>query len=129
MLSDPIADMLTRIRNAILCKHRYVDVNFSKINLSILSVFEESGFIFNFLTNDELRKIRVFLRYDRERESVITNLKRLSKPGRRKYSKWFDVPIFRRGLGISVVSTSKGMISGKKAKEEKVGGELICSIW
>lgn len=129
MLNDPIADMLTRIRNASRMKHRFVDVNLSKMNKAVLEVVKETGFISNYLVNDELKMIRIYLKYDQDRESLITNLRRVSSPGRRIYVKWTDVPVIRRGLGLSVVSTSRGVMSGTKAKKEKVGGELVCCLW
>lgn len=129
MLNDTIADMLTRIRNAIKMKHRYVDVFASKMNIAILAVIKESGFVANYLVNDELKMIRIYLKYDRERDSLITDLKRISSPGRRVYVKWAEVPVIRRGLGLSIVSTSRGVMSGAKARKEKVGGELVCCLW
>lgn len=129
MLSDPIADMLTRIRNSVQRKHRFVDVSASKLNASILAVLKEEGFIQDFIENKELRLFRVFLRYDFNRESLVSGLKRVSKPGKRVYVKACDVPILRRGLGTTVVSTSRGVMTGKKARQERVGGELICCVW
>lgn len=129
MLTDPIADMLTRIRNAMQRKHRFVDINSSRLNSAILNVLKEEGFIQDSIVNKELRKTRVFLKYDSNRESLINGLKRVSSPGRRVYVKAEDVPILRGGLGATVVSTSRGVMSGRKARREKVGGELICSVW
>jgi len=129
MLTDPIADMLTRIRNSIQRKHRFVDVNSSKLIKAILTVLKEEGFIQNFVENKDVRLTRVFLRYDQDKESLVAGLKRVSKPGKRIYVKWFQVPIVRRGLGTTVVSTSQGIMTGKKARQEKIGGELICCVW
>lgn len=128
-LSDPIADLLTRIRNAAQAKHRYVDVNLSKMKRSIVEVMKEAGFVENFLVNEEQRKMRIFLRYNKERQSVIHELKRESKPGVRRYVGYQEIPNIKLGLGLSIVSTPNGVISGKEAKQAKVGGELICTIW
>ncbi len=129
MLNDPIADMLTRIRNAALQKHRYVDVRASKLITSILSVMKETGFVLDFVNNENQKEVRVFLRYHLNKFSLIQGLKRVSSPGRRIYIGWQDVPVVQNGLGLAVVSTSKGVMSGQKAKNEKVGGEFICTIW
>lgn len=129
MLNDPIADMLTRIRNAALQKHRYVDVRASKLITSILSVMKETGFVLDFVNNENQKDIRVFLRYHLNKFSLIQGLKRVSSPGRRIYIGWQDVPVVQNGLGLAVVSTSKGVMSGQKAKHEKIGGEFICTIW
>lgn len=128
-LSDPIADLLTRIRNAAQAKHRYVDVNLSKMKRSIVEVMKKAGFVENFLVNEEQRKMRIFLRYNKERQSVIHELKRESKPGVRRYVGYQEIPNIKLGLGLSIVSTPNGVISGKEAKQAKVGGELICTIW
>lgn len=129
MINDPIADMLTRIRNAIQQKHRFVDVNRSKLILTLLSVLKETGFICNYVENPEERQIRVFLKYKENRESLINGLKRESTPGRRYYVNWKRIPIVRRGIGTAIVSTSKGVLSGTEARKQKIGGELICTVW
>ena len=129
MLNDPIADMLTRIRNAALQKHRYVDVRASKLITSILFVMKETGFVLDFVKSENQKEIRVFLKYHLNKFSLIQGLKRMSTPGRRVYIGWQDVPVVQNGLGLAVVSTSKGVMSGQKAKHEKVGGEFMCTIW
>lgn len=129
MLNDPIADMLTRIRNAALQKHRYVDVRASKLIVSILSVMKESGFVLDYVKNENQKEIRVFLKYHQNKFSLIQGLKRISSPGRRIYIGCENMPVIQNGLGLAVVSTSKGVMSGQKAKNEKVGGEFICTIW
>ena len=129
MLNDPIADMLTRIRNASLRKHRYVDVRSSKLIESILSVMKEFGFIQDIVVNQETKEIRVFLRYHMNRHALIRGLKRVSSPGRRAYVGWEEIPVIQNGLGLAVVSTSKGVMSGQKAKEAKLGGEFMCTVW
>ncbi len=129
MNHDPIADMLTRIRNAIEREHRFVHVLYSKININILNVLIEAGFIEKILVNEEGRLIRVYLKYTTERKPLINEIKRVSKPGRRIYAAAENLPFIRRGLGRTVVSTSKGVMCAEKARRENIGGELICSVW
>ncbi len=129
MLNDPIADMLTRVRNAAQQKHRYVDVRLSKQILFMLDVLVGDGFIQQYVVNDEKRLVRIYLKYDKSRNPFIQGLKRISKPGKRIYVKWDEVPIISKGLGMSVVSTSKGIMSGTNARKQHIGGELLCAIW
>lgn len=129
MIHDPIADMLTRIRNAIARKHRFVHVLYSKVNLNILKVFEKAGFIDRVIVSADGRLVRVYLKYTHDREPIIRDLQRVSKPGRRKYVGVNELPVLRRGLGKMVVSTSKGMMAAEDARKENMGGELVCSIW
>lgn len=129
MIHDPIADMLTRMRNAIARKHRFVHVLYSKVNINILNVLVEAGFIERILINNEQRLIRVYLKYTSDRRPMITKLKRESSPGRRRYVGATDVPVIRMGLGTAIISTSKGIMSSKNARKENVGGELVCSVW
>lgn len=130
-VSDPVADMLTKIRNASRAKHEKVDVSTSKMKLQIVKILKNEGFIKNFkkVTKDGLSYIRVFLKYDEEMMPVLHDLQRISTPGRRVYTGYRDMPRIYNGHGVVVVSTSAGVITGKKAAENKVGGELICSIW
>lgn len=129
MIHDPIADMLTRIRNSLARKHRFCDVLYSKINTNILNVIVEAGFVEKIIVNKEKRLIRVYLKYDFNRVPLITNLKRESSPGRRRYVNATNLPVLRRGLGKAIVSTSKGVMCSEKARKENVGGELVCSVW
>lgn len=129
MLNDPIADMLTRVRNAAQQKHRYVDVRLSKMIIYIIKVLEEEGFVNAHVINEDKRLVRIYLKYDKSRSSLINGLKRMSKPGRRVYVKWEEVPIIRRNLGLSVVSTPKGVMSGTNARKQRMGGELLCTVW
>ena len=129
MLTDPIADTLTRMRNAIAQKHRYVDVYYSKLIIAILSVLEQAGFIQNFLSSLERRRVRVYLKYDVKKESMIQELKRVSSPGRRIYAGFKEIPIIRNGLGVAVVSTSTGVKDGMEARNNRQGGELLCFVW
>ncbi|GAB4185941.1 MAG: 30S ribosomal protein S8 [Simkaniaceae bacterium] len=128
-VSDPVADLLTRIRNSKEAKHRFVDVKYSKLNLGILNVLKENGFIERFLASEEKYAIRVFLKYGKNRNSAIQGLQRISKPGARKYVGVNGIPDVYRGLGIAIMSTPKGVLDGKKAAEEKVGGEHLCNVW
>lgn len=129
MIHDPIADMLTRMRNALLQQHRFVDVRLSKLNSAILKVLLEEGFIQKFLTDEEKKIIRVFLKYDSNKQPLITTLRRMSSPGRRRYVGCEEVPIVRKGLGTAVMSTSQGVMNGKSARNKRIGGELLCCVW
>jgi small subunit ribosomal protein S8 len=127
--NDPIAELLTKIRNAKNARHRYVDISFSKIKVKILELLRHHGFVENFLVNEETHKMRVFLRYTRERESVIQDLKRTSTCGIRRYIGYRDIPRVFNGMGIAILTTPKGVIDGETARNLKVGGELICTVW
>lgn len=127
--NDPIAELLTKIRNAKGAQHRYVDLGFSKMKIKLLEIMKNHGFIENFLVNEEMRKVRVFLRYNRQRESVLQGLRRESTCGLRRYIGYQDIPRVFNGMGLAILSTSKGVIDGETARNLKVGGELICTIW
>ena len=127
--NDPIAELLTKIRNAKNAQHRYVDLNHSKIKVKILEILRNQGFIENFLTNDEKHKIRVFLRYTKNRESVIQGLTRISTCGLRRYIGYAAIPKVFNGMGIAIVSTPKGVLDGETARNLKVGGEFLCKVW
>ncbi|MFA5570506.1 MAG: 30S ribosomal protein S8 [Sphaerochaetaceae bacterium] len=131
-ISDPVADMLTKIRNASLAKHEKVEISISKMKLQIVKILKNEGYIKNFkkvVNKDGTSTIRVFLKYDEKQNPVLRGISRISTPGRRIYSGYRDIPRVYNGYGVVVVSTSSGVITGKKASEKKVGGELICSIW
>ncbi|MGD2169104.1 MAG: 30S ribosomal protein S8 [Chlamydiota bacterium] len=125
--NDPVAELLTKVRNASRAKHRYVDLALTKMNKSIVDILKEQGFIENFLVNEQKRKVRVFLKY-RQRNSLFSNLKRISSPGMRKYVGYSKIPRVKNGLGIAIVSTSKGVLDGESARHQKVGGELLCVV-
>jgi small subunit ribosomal protein S8 len=127
--NDPIAELLTKIRNAQLAQHVHVDIWVSKMKLSIISILKEKGYIANFLVNENKKKIRIFLKYNKSRNSVIRSLKRISKPGRRKYVSYDNMPVVLGGIGTAVLSTSKGVVDNEKAKSLKVGGEVLLYIW
>jgi small subunit ribosomal protein S8 len=130
-VTDSLADFLTRIRNASRAGHRYVDARFSNMNQNIASVLKETGFIDHFLVKNEdgIGTIRLFLRYGEGLKPVIQHLRKISNPGRRRYVRHDEIPIVRNGLGISIVSTSRGVLTGHEARKQKVGGELICHVW
>ncbi len=130
-MTDPIADMLTRIRNAIAANHTRVDIPGSKLKLEIARILKEEGYINNFVTKGEGTKyvIRIFLRYDAKGVSSITHLSRVSRPGRRVYVGATDIPRVLGGYGVIIVSTSRGLMSGKRARQEKVGGEILAQVY
>jgi small subunit ribosomal protein S8 len=127
--NDPIAELLTKIRNAKGAQHRYVDLSHSKMKVKILEILKGHGFIENFLVNEEDHKIRVFLRYTKSRDSVIHGLTRISKSGLRRYIGYAKIPRVFNGMGIAILSTPKGVVDGETARNLKVGGELLCTVW
>ena len=126
--NDPIAEMLTKIRNARAAQHRYVEISLSKEKLSIAKILKDEGFIDNFISSDERRKVRIFLKYN-ERKSVISGIKRISKPGLRRYVGYDKIPYVLGGIGTAILSTSKGVVCDRSARRLKVGGELLCLVW
>jgi small subunit ribosomal protein S8 len=130
-MTDPIADMLTRIRNAIAAKHARVDIPGSKLKMEVARILKEEGYINNYSTEGEGPKymIRVFLRYDTKGQSSITHLSRVSRPGRRVYVGSGEIPKVLGGYGVNIVSTSKGLMSGKRARAEHVGGEILAEVY
>ncbi len=130
MTVDPIADMLTRIRNGTRARHQRVDLPTSKLKVELARILKEEGYISNFkLVEEEKKKVlRVFLRYGTDGESVISTLERVSKPGRRLYVKSREIPRVLGGLGITILTTPRGLMTGKNARKARVGGELLCSI-
>lgn len=130
MLTDPIADMLTRMRNSIRIKAEKVDIPISKMKLEVAKILKEEGFIkaYKILKDRKQGILRIILKYI-ENESVISGLKRVSKPGRRVYVDRNKIPIVIGGLGIAILTTSKGVLSGKVCRRDGVGGEVICYVW
>ncbi len=130
-MTDPIADMLTRIRNAIAANHPRVDIPGSKLKMEVARILKEEGYINSYVTKTEGIKytIRVFLRYDAKGTSSITHLSRVSRPGRRVYVGSKGVPKVLGGFGINIVSTSKGLMSGKQARKENIGGEILAEVY
>ena len=130
-MTDPIADMLTRIRNAINRRHASVDIPHSKMKESIARILQDEGFIqrYELVPDGRFQVIRVHLKYAEGRRPVLTHLKRLSTPGRRLYAGSAQIPRALGGMGIVIVSTPRGVLTGTRARREKVGGELICEVW
>ncbi len=131
VMTDPIADMLTRIRNATMVNKKTCDVPFSKLKKALANVLKQEGFILGYdirLVNNR-KMIRFYIKYAGEKDPVIRGLRRESTPGRRKYVGHRDIPYVFDGLGVNIVSTSKGLMTGSEAKRRKLGGELICSVW
>lgn len=132
MSQDPIADMLAKIKNACHARHDKVDIPLSKTKLEMIKIFKNEGFIKNFkiIEGKSFNLIRIFLKYTDQNEPVIEELKRVSKQGRRMYSAAKEIPRILNGLGVVIISTSKGITTGKKAREEwNVGGEILCYVW
>ncbi|MDD2496024.1 MAG: 30S ribosomal protein S8 [Tissierellia bacterium] len=131
VMTDPIADMLTRIRNANHAKHEFVDIPASRIKKEIANILLEEGYIKGFDVIDDAKQgiIRVELKYQPNKERVITGIKRISKPGLRVFVNKDETPKVLGGLGIAIISTSKGILTDKKARVQGVGGEVICYVW
>jgi small subunit ribosomal protein S8 len=131
MLTDPIADMLTRIRNAAMIKAEKVDIPASRMKLDIAKIMKEEGFIraYKILKDKKQGILRITLKYTQDSGPVISGLKRISKPGRRVYVDKDAIPVVLAGVGISVLSTSRGVLGDKACRREKVGGEVLCHIW
>ena len=137
-MTDPIADMLTRIRNAVSAKHTRVDMPASRIKADIARILQDEGYIQGFKLLDEangakttalVKTLRLFLKYGPHGEKVITGVERISRPGRRVYFGRDDVPVVLAGLGTSILTTSRGVMTGREAVKAGVGGEVLCNIW
>jgi small subunit ribosomal protein S8 len=132
MQTDPIADFLTRLRNATAAKHLRVDLPVSKLKIEIARILKEEGYISTYKMVDENKghkTLRVFLKYTPDRRSVITGMKRISKPGQRCYLGAGDIQPVVGGLGISILTTPKGLMTGRSARKAKLGGEILCEVW
>lgn len=131
MISDPIADMLTRIRNAMSARHAKVDVPGSKLKLELARILKDEGYILNYKLAEEGSKkvIKIYLKYTAGNQPVISKLERISKPGCRVYVGASDIPRILGGMGINILTTPKGVMTGKTARKEGVGGELLCTVW
>jgi small subunit ribosomal protein S8 len=131
VMTDPIADMLTRIRNGNMVGHEKIDIPGSKIKLAIAQILKEEGYVRDaeFIPDTKQGTIRVYLKYGPNSERVITGLKRISKPGLRIYARAEELPRVLGGLGIAIVSTSHGIMTDRKARQKQVGGEVLCYIW
>ena len=130
-MTDPIADMLTRIRNANMVRHEKLELPASNIKKEIAEILKREGFVrdVEYIEDDKQGIIRIFLKYGQNNERVITGLKRISKPGLRVYAKTEEVPKVLNGLGIALVSTSQGLVTDKEARAKKVGGEVLCYVY
>jgi small subunit ribosomal protein S8 len=130
VVTDPIADMLTRIRNGIRARFARVDMPSSKLKVEVARILKEEGYISNYKAAEEGKKkvLRVFLRYGANGQSVITTLDRVSRPSRRVYIGAHDIPTVVGGMGVNILSTPRGVMTGKKARREGVGGEVLCNI-
>jgi small subunit ribosomal protein S8 len=131
MMTDPISDLLARIRNGALARHDRVDVPHSKVKEHIAKVLKAEGFVDDVRVSDAegRRTLTIVLRYGRGKESAIDGLSRVSSPGRRVYVRHDRIPRVRSGMGISILSTSRGVMTDKQAREQRVGGELLCEVW
>lgn len=131
MNTDPIADMLTRIRNANMVSHKEIELPSSKLKVELAKLLKEEGYISDYTVKEigKFKVLNVLLKYDAQNKPVITNLQRVSKPGLRTYSKAKNLPQVLGGMGIAVVSTSKGLLTDRKARKENVGGEVVCYVW
>ncbi|MEE8174230.1 MAG: 30S ribosomal protein S8 [Dehalococcoidia bacterium] len=130
-VTDPISDMLTRIRNAMMVSHDSVLIPASRMKLSITKILKEEGFVsgYEVLRGKPQRMIKVYLRYDDKKQPLVSGLKRVSKPGLRVYVQSREIPRVYGGLGISILSTSRGVMTGQAAWRKRVGGELLCYVW
>lgn len=131
MNTDPIADMLTRIRNANMVSHPTVKIPASKLKVELAKLLKEEGFIADYAVEEEgkFKVININLKYDFQNKPVITNLQRVSRPGLRNYCKAKNLPKVMGGLGIAIVSTSKGLLADRKARTQNIGGEILCYVW
>jgi small subunit ribosomal protein S8 len=131
MVNDPVADLLTRIRNGLMVRQKQIVVPSSKVKVAVARILKEEGFIRDYeVTRDVVQpQLRILLKYDRDRHSVITDLQRISKPGRRVYVKRNQIPWVLSGLGIAVMSTPQGIMTGQRARRLGLGGEVLCYVW
>jgi small subunit ribosomal protein S8 len=130
-LTDPVADMLTRIRNSINARHQKVDVPASKLKLEIARILKEEGYISNFKATEEdgHKIVRVYLKYGSNNEAAISNVARVSRPGCRVYVRRTEIPRVLGGLGINILTTPRGVMTGRQARKQGLGGELLCEVW
>jgi small subunit ribosomal protein S8 len=131
-MTDPIADMLTRIRNANQVRLKSVDVLLSQVNFNIAKVLKKTGYISGFNVkrdNNQKGVLRIYLRFAETKEGVITGIERVSKPGKRVYVKSEKIPRVLNGYGVAILSTSKGIITDREARESNIGGEILCKVW
>lgn len=130
-MNDPIGDMLTRIRNAVRARHARTDIPHSRLKLAIAGILKEEGYIAGaaVVEKDGFKVIRVTLRYDSEGTAFLSGLERVSRPGKRVYAGHAEIPQVMGGLGLTILSTPKGMMSGRSARKARLGGEILCAVW
>ncbi len=129
MMTDPVSDMLTRIRNAALARHELTLVPASQLKKHIAEILKSEGYIADVRQEEDPRTIIIVLKYGRDRQSAIDGIKRVSRPGRRVYVRHDRIPRVLSGMGVAILSTSRGIMSDKEARRQKVGGELLCEVW
>lgn len=130
MVTDPIADMLARIRNAIMANHARVEMPLSKLKVRIAEILKDEGYVDDFsVQNETPATLSIVLKYGRDRSSAIVGLRRRSRPGRREYVSHGDLPKVMSGMGVSIISTSRGVLTSRQAEQARVGGELLCEVW
>jgi small subunit ribosomal protein S8 len=130
MVTDPIADMLARIRNAIMANHARAEMPLSKLKVHIAEILKSEGFIDDYSVQPERPgTLTVILKYGRDRSSAIVGLRRRSRPGRREYVSHMDLPKVMSGMGVSIISTSRGLLTSRQAEQARIGGELLCEVW
>ena len=131
MISDPIADMLTRIRNGLLARQKQVVMPGSKVKIAVAPILRDEGYIKDFEVTKDVPQpqLRIVLKYDRDRKPIVTGLRRISKPGRRIYVSRSEIPWVLSGLGVAIMSTPQGVMTGHRARRQGVGGEVLCYVW
>ena len=130
MNTDPVADMLARIRNALLARHEAVEIPFSRLKVRIAEILKQEGFISDFAVKDEFPgSVRVQLKYTEDRKPAIVGMRRTSRPNRRVYVRHKHIPHVLNGMGISIISTSHGVVTDRDARKQAVGGEILCEVW
>ncbi|HMI94184.1 MAG TPA: 30S ribosomal protein S8 [Polyangiales bacterium] len=130
MVTDPIADMLARIRNAIMANHARAEMPLSKLKVHIAEILKSEGFIEDYSVQSEWPgTLTILLKYGRDRSSAIVGLRRRSRPGRREYVSHLDLPKVMSGMGVSILSTSRGLLTSRQAEQARIGGELLCEVW
>jgi len=130
MMTDPIADMLTRIRNAAQAQHEHTVLPSSKLKTHIAEILKQEGFIDDFRVDDGVQNsLTIFLKYSRDRQSAFVGMRRASRPGRRFYVGHHDIPRVQNGMGVAILSTSAGLMTDREARDKRVGGEVLCEVW
>jgi len=130
MMTDPIADMLTRIRNAAQAQHEHTVLPSSNLKVQVAEILKQEGFIDDYRVDDGVQKsLTIFLKYGRDRQSAFVGMRRASRPGRRFYVGHHDIPRVQNGMGVAILSTSVGIMTGRDARNKRVGGEVLCEVW